>query len=395
MATVALKHVSKVYPDGTRAVDDFSLEVADGEFVVLVGPSGCGKSTILRLLAGLETVSRGEILIDEAPVNDVPAQQRNTAMVFQNYALYPHKTVRQNLAFPLRMMQVPKSERKERIARVAETLGLEPWLDQRPKNLSGGERQRVAMGRAMVRDPSVFLLDEPLSNLDAKLRVEVRAEIAQLQRRLATTTVYVTHDQIEAMTLGNRVAVLRAGHLQQVGAGQELYDKPANVFVAGFIGSPGMAVFPTRLHSSHRDSEKPDSGRIEFGEQQLSISTAVLQRFMGGKHYDNQQVLAGLRPEAFRAAQEVSQENRVQVQVVSKEALGHEHIIYFQSPTALYEDGPAPSAQQTEPSENDRMAARLPADHPAPSPNETVLLGVDTNQMVLFDLNGNRLNGDC
>ncbi|MFW6168981.1 MAG: ABC transporter ATP-binding protein, partial [Planctomycetota bacterium] len=206
MATVELRNVSKVFADGTEAVHRFSLEVNDGEFVVLVGPSGCGKSTILRMLAGLEEVSEGEIRIDGQIANHQRPQQRNTAMVFQNYALYPHKTVRQNLAFPLRMMQVEKEDRKQRIAQVAETLGLTPWLDRRPKHLSGGQRQRVAMGRAMVRNPVVFLLDEPLSNLDAKLRVQVRAEIAQLQKRMKTTTVYVTHDQVEAMTLGDRVA---------------------------------------------------------------------------------------------------------------------------------------------------------------------------------------------
>ncbi|MGD8396976.1 MAG: ABC transporter ATP-binding protein, partial [Candidatus Eiseniibacteriota bacterium] len=232
MATVELREVTKVFDGDVTAVDRLSLALEDGELLVLVGPSGCGKSTALRLVAGLETATAGEIRIDGEVVNGLAPQERDIAMVFQNYALYPHKTVRGNLAFPLRMMRMERAERERRIARTAGLLGLEPLLERRPRQLSGGQRQRVAMGRALVRDPRVFLLDEPLSNLDAKLRVEIRAEIAELQRRIGITTLYVTHDQVEAMTLGDRVAVLRDGRLQQVDDAQTLYDAPANVFVA-------------------------------------------------------------------------------------------------------------------------------------------------------------------
>ena len=247
MARVVLEHVDKTFPGGTRALVDCSLEVADGELVVLVGPSGCGKSTLLRLVAGLEQPTAGTIRIGDRVVNPLGPQERNVAMVFQDYALYPHMTARANLEFPLRMRRLGRDERAVRVARVAETLGLGALLDRLPKALSGGQRQRVAMGRALVREPDAFLMDEPLSNLDATLRTQVRAEIKTLQRRTRTTTLYVTHDQIEAMTLGDRVAVLDRGVVQQVATPRELYERPANSFVAGFIGSPPMNLFPTRL----------------------------------------------------------------------------------------------------------------------------------------------------
>jgi ABC-type sugar transport system ATPase subunit len=244
MASVSFEGVEKVYPGGVVALSDFSLEVADGELVALVGPSGCGKSTVLRLLAGLETPTRGAIRIGGKDVSALAPQERNVAMVFQDYALYPHLSVRENLAFPLKMRGMPAAERTQRVARVAELLSLAPLLERAPRQLSGGERQRVAMGRALVREPAAFLLDEPLSNLDAKLRVQVRAEIAELRRRAPTTMLYVTHDQVEALTLGDRVAVLERGRLQQVAKPAELYEKPANRFVAGFIGSPPMNFVP-------------------------------------------------------------------------------------------------------------------------------------------------------
>jgi ABC-type sugar transport system ATPase subunit len=246
MAAVGFEGVGKVYPGGVVALADFSLEVGDGELVALVGPSGCGKSTVLRLLAGLEAPSAGVIRIGGRDVGALPPQARNVAMVFQDYALYPHLSVRENLAFPLKMRGMPAAEREARVARVAELLSLAPLLDRAPRQLSGGERQRVAMGRALVREPAAFLLDEPLSNLDAKLRVQVRAEIAELRRRAPTTMLYVTHDQTEALTLGDRVAVLERGRLQQVATPAELYEKPANRFVAGFIGSPPMNFAPGR-----------------------------------------------------------------------------------------------------------------------------------------------------
>src|SRR5881397_3190866 len=247
MATITYESVGKVYPDGTEAVADLELELDDGELMVLVGPSGCGKSTALRMTAGLEDITSGRLLIDEEVVNAKQPQERDIAMVFQDYALYPHMTVRQNMGFALRMMKLPKSEIRRRVDEAAERLSLTALLDRRPKNLSGGQRQRVAMGRAIVREPKAFLMDEPLSNLDAKLRVQMRAEISALQKQLGVTTLYVTHDQVEAMTMGDRVAVMKNGRLQQCAPPQELYDDPANVFVAGFMGSPKMNLFHSLL----------------------------------------------------------------------------------------------------------------------------------------------------
>src|SRR5712691_8323028 len=240
MAQVTLENVVKVYPDGTEAVKELSLEIADGELMVFVGPSGCGKTTALRMVAGLEEITAGNIKIGDRVVNRLPPRERDVAMVFQNYALYPHKSVYENLAFPLKLRKLAKPEIEQRVQRIARLLELQEQLKRRPRQLSGGQRQRVAMGRAIVREPQVFLMDEPLSNLDAKLRTQMRAEISLLHRELAVTTIYVTHDQVEAMTLGERVAVMRKGELQQVAPPQELYDRPANLFVAGFIGSPAM-----------------------------------------------------------------------------------------------------------------------------------------------------------
>ena len=240
VAGVTFQGVSKIYPDGTRAVNDFNLGIEDGEFMVLVGPSGCGKTTALRMVAGLEDISEGQLKIGERVVNHVPPRDRDIAMVFQSYALYPHLSVYDNIAFGLKLKKTPKAEIDKRVQEAAQVLGLEGFLDKKPRALSGGQRQRVAMGRAIVREPAAFLMDEPLSNLDAKLRVQMRAEIAKLQSDLGTTTVYVTHDQVEAMTMGDRVAVMRKGELQQVAQPQELYDRPVNLFVGGFIGSPAM-----------------------------------------------------------------------------------------------------------------------------------------------------------
>src|SRR6266540_858675 len=240
MARISFESVKKIYPDGTLAVQDLSLAIADGELVVFVGPSGCGKTTALRMIAGLEEITAGEIRIGDRVVNELAPRDRDIAMVFQNYALYPHKTVYENLAFPLKLRKLPKEEISRRVTRIARLLELEEQLKRRPRQLSGGQRQRVAMGRAIVREPQAFLMDEPLSNLDAKLRTQMRAEIGLLHKELGVTTIYVTHDQVEAMTLGQRVAVMRKGELQQVSAPQELYDRPKNLFVAGFIGSPAM-----------------------------------------------------------------------------------------------------------------------------------------------------------
>lgn len=326
MASVELRHVSKVFPDGSTAVDDLSLEIADGEFMVLVGPSGCGKTTALRMLAGLESVTGGDILIGGRPVNGVSPQHRNVAMVFQNYALYPHMTVRKNMEFPLRMLKLSREERARRVARAGELLGLEEQLDRRPGSLSGGQRQRVAMGRAIVRDPSVFLMDEPLSNLDAKLRVQIRTEISALQRRMGITTVYVTHDQIEAMTLGHRVAVLDRGRLQQVSSPAQLYRRPANTFVAGFIGSPPMNLFDGRLCQAEARLE------VELGGQRIPVGGEVERRQPGIGRLAGEAVIAGIRPDAFSLATDAAVHDTLEVEIEAVEHLGSELLLYFRLP---------------------------------------------------------------
>ena len=289
MAEITIEHVTKRYPDGTEAVKDVDLDIPDGEFVILVGPSGCGKSTLLRMIVGLEDISDGEIKIGGTVVNDKPPRERNLAMVFQNYALYPHMTVRENMAFPLRLAKVADEEVRRRVEEAAKVLELTEHLDRRPANLSGGQRQRVAMGRAIVREPSAFLLDEPLSNLDAKLRVQMRTEIARLQNRLKTTTVYVTHDQTEAMTLGDRVAVLRKGVVQQVDSPKELYRNPVNLFVAGFIGSPSMNFLPAEVEGSTvklpiASFELPSSLRDSVGNRGLRRHQPGRRRRFGPSH---------------------------------------------------------------------------------------------------------------
>jgi multiple sugar transport system ATP-binding protein len=269
MAEIAYEHVWKIYPDGTEAVHDFDLEIRDGELMVLVGPSGCGKTTALRMLAGLEEITEGEIRIGDRIVNDLTPKDRDIAMVFQSYALYPHMTVADNLAFGLKLRKLPKQEINERVQRAARILQIEEFLKRKPRALSGGQRQRVAMGRAIVREPEAFLMDEPLSNLDAKLRVQMRAEIHQLQRRLGVTTIYVTHDQVEAMTMGDRVAVMNAGHLQQVDTPQVLYDQPVNEFVAGFIGSPSINLVESELAKSNGHLE------VSLGEHKLAVDDQI------------------------------------------------------------------------------------------------------------------------
>src|SRR5689334_13617851 len=289
MAEIAYEHVSKVYPDGTQAVHDLELEIADGELMVLVGPSGCGKTTALRMLAGLEEISGGEIRIGDQIVNDLTPKERDIAMVFQSYALYPHMTVEQNLAFGLRLRKLPKQEVAERVRRAARILQIEEFLKRKPRALSGGQRQRVAMGRAIVREPQAFLMDEPLSNLDAKLRVQVRAEIHQLQRRLGVTTIYVTHDQVEAMTMGDRAAVMNAGHLQQVDTPQVLYDQPVNEFVASFIGSPSINLVESQLAKSN--------GHLEatLGEHKLTLDDQVARNRSGLESYIGKKIILGIR----------------------------------------------------------------------------------------------------
>jgi len=316
LSEIALEGVTKVFADGAEAVKDMSLEIGDGEFMILVGPSGCGKSTALRMIAGLEDISSGEVRIGGDVVNDRAPKDRDIAMVFQNYALYPHMTVRENMGFALKLAGVEKEEVNRKVEDAAKTLDLEQHLDRRPANLSGGQRQRVAMGRAIVRDPKAFLMDEPLSNLDAKLRVQMRTEVARLQSRLETTTVYVTHDQTEAMTLGDRVAVMRAGALQQVGAPAELYERPVNLFVAGFIGSPAMNFMPAEL----------SGGKVKLPIGEADAPQGLSER--------DGQVVAGLRPESFEDAEmvgEVRDERGVvfEAEIDLVESLGSDLFAYF------------------------------------------------------------------
>jgi multiple sugar transport system ATP-binding protein len=326
MAGVTFDGVSKIYPDGTRAVNSIDLEVDDGEFMVLVGPSGCGKTTALRMVAGLEDISEGVLKIGDRVVNHVPSRDRDIAMVFQSYALYPHLTVYDNIAFGLKLKKVPKAEIDKRVQNAAKVLGLEGFLKRKPRALSGGQRQRVAMGRAIVREPQAFLMDEPLSNLDAKLRVQMRAEIAKLQSDLGTTTVYVTHDQIEAMTMGDRVAVMRKGELQQVAAPQELYDKPDNLFVGGFIGSPAMNLVEAKLERANGGLAAVAGGeRIVLGQETLSARPAL-------KDYEGQEVILGIRPEDLEdaaLAADASSDRQLSGEVELTEALGSEVMVHF------------------------------------------------------------------
>ena len=326
MATVTLDSVNKIYDNGFQAIYDLSLDIADSEFLVLVGPSGCGKSTALRMVAGLESISSGELRIGDRVVNDVEPKDRDIAMVFQNYALYPHMTVYDNIGFALKLARVPRPEIDSRVRKAAAILELEPWLDRKPGQLSGGQRQRVAMGRAIVRQPAAFLMDEPLSNLDAKLRVQMRAEIARLQRDLAVTTIYVTHDQVEAMTMGDRVAVLKDGYLQQVGAPQHLYDEPTNVFVAAFIGSPSMNLFEGVVTL---DGEKS----VQIGSQRVALAPEALEKHPALQSYDGQRVVVGVRPEDFEDAAVVTNappDRRVKATVRLVEALGSELMVHFE-----------------------------------------------------------------
>ena len=371
MASVDFVSVGKVYPGGAVGLEDFSLGIGDGELVVVVGPSGCGKSTVLRLLAGLEEPSAGELRIDGRNVNLVSPQERNVAMVFQDYALYPHLRVRGNLEFPLRMRRIRRDEMNRRVEQVAALLDIAALLDRLPKQLSGGQRQRVAMGRALVREPSVFLLDEPLSNLDAKLRVQVRAEIADLQQRTRTTMLYVTHDQVEAMTLGERVAVMNRGRLQQFAPPRDLYERPSNVFVAGFIGTPPMNLFPTRV------AVDGDSVEIAIGGGRVRAPRSALRVDLP-TDIANQPLTAGLRPEALRLADRGSA-GSVEATVEQVEPLGHESLVH---------------ARVSGPKEGEpvRLIARV-AGMPELAKGDAVRLDADLGGLHLFDRNGNAVLG--
>ena len=359
MARVELEHVDKVYPGGTHALFDLTLAIDDAELMVLVGPSGCGKSTVLRLIAGLEDATAGTIRIGDRVVNELRPQERNVAMVFQDYALYPYLSARGNLEFPLKMRRLARGEMRDRVERVARLLDIASLLDRLPKQLSGGQRQRIAMGRALVREPTVFLLDEPLSNLDAKLRIQVRAEIKELQQRTRTTMVYVTHDQVEAMTLGDRVAVLDRGRLQQAAPPRELYERPANVFVAGFIGNPPMNLFATRASADGRG--------LAVGSQTLPIGDAAHASLESAR-------TAGVRPEAVHVKAGAATDGAVRAVVEHVEYLGHEALAHVSIDGGI------------------RLVARVDG-MPALRRGQTVSVGIDPDAVHLFAEDGRALGG--
>jgi multiple sugar transport system ATP-binding protein len=385
MAEIQLDKLTKVYSDGTKAVTDFDLEVADGEFVVFVGPSGCGKTTALRMITGLEPITAGTVRIGGEVVNTLPPKDRDVAMVFQNYALYPHMSAYDNMAFALKMRGVEKAEIERRVTRAARTLGLSDVLKKKPRTLSGGQRQRVAMGRAIVREPQAFLMDEPLSNLDAKLRVEMRAEIARIQRDLGVTTVYVTHDQVEAMTMGDRVCVLRGGFLQQVASPQELYDRPANLFVAEFIGSPAMNLVRAQLAG----------GRVRFGNRSLDVPEAVLSARSGLRDYEGREIVLGIRPEDLEdAAFARNGEARLTVDVEIREDMGSEVFAHFvvdaqpvesQEVLEAMEEEDVPEAVHARMRRGVPFIARLERGTAARE-NTQLELAVDTRRLHFFDL---------
>jgi multiple sugar transport system ATP-binding protein len=374
-----LENVNKIYDNGFQAIHDLSLDISDGEFLVLVGPSGCGKSTALRMIAGLETITEGELRIGDKVVNDVEPKDRDIAMVFQNYALYPHMTVYDNIGFALKLAKVPKEEIDKRVRKAAETLELTTYLDRKPGQLSGGQRQRVAMGRAIVRQPAAFLMDEPLSNLDAKLRVQMRAEIAALQRELGVTTFYVTHDQVEAMTMGDRVAVIKDGYLQQVDSPQSLYDKPSNVFVAAFIGSPSMNLFEAQL------SLDGDGGTVQLGSQSLTLAPESLVARPALRNYDGRTLIIGIRPEDFEdatLANDVRDGATLKSQVQLREALGSEIMVHFSLDAPTVDSGDPDAVEDTGVSAN--TVGRF---HPRSQVRigDAVDIAVSTENMHFFD----------
>jgi multiple sugar transport system ATP-binding protein len=387
MASITFDKVGKIYPGGTRAIEDVNLNIKDGEFLVLVGPSGCGKSTLLRMIAGLEEITEGDLKIGERVVNDVTPKDRDIAMVFQNYALYPHMSVYDNMAFGLKLRKMSKDEIKRRVGEAARVLEITEYLARKPKALSGGQRQRVAMGRAIVREPSAFLMDEPLSNLDAKLRVQMRSEIGLLQQRLGTTTVYVTHDQVEAMTMGDRVAVIRKGKLQQIDTPRSLYDNPDNLFVAGFIGSPSMNFVYGRVEGSGNDLW------ISFAGEKLKVDPASLSSRPRLAEYAGKDVVIGIRPEAFEVVAAVPHADSnqiINVKVDLVEQLGSEAFLHFvkPSPPVITPDIRELLADQgTDPATlgNDtKFTARVDPDF-APRNGEEAKLVVETGKLHFFD----------
>lgn len=380
MAEIVLDHVNKSYPDGHTAVRDLNLTIADGEFLILVGPSGCGKTTTLNMIAGLEDISSGELRIAGERVNEKAPKDRDIAMVFQSYALYPHMTVRQNIAFPLTLAKMRKADIAQKVSETAKILDLTNLLDRKPSQLSGGQRQRVAMGRAIVRHPKAFLMDEPLSNLDAKLRVQMRGEIAQLQRRLGTTTVYVTHDQTEAMTLGDRVVVMYGGIAQQIGTPEELYERPANLFVAGFIGSPAMNFFPARLTAIGLT--------LPFGE----VTLAPEVQGVIAAHPKPENVIVGVRPEHIQDAALIDAYQRIraltfQVKVNLVESLGADKYLYFTTESPAVHSVQLDELAEVEGESalhKNQFVARVPAESKV-AIGQSVELAFDTARLAVFD----------
>lgn len=380
MAEIVLDHVNKSYPDGHTAVRDLNLTIADGEFLILVGPSGCGKTTTLNMIAGLEDISSGELRIAGERVNEKAPKDRDIAMVFQSYALYPHMTVRQNIAFPLTLAKMRKADIAQKVSETAKILDLTNLLDRKPSQLSGGQRQRVAMGRAIVRHPKAFLMDEPLSNLDAKLRVQMRGEIAQLQRRLGTTTVYVTHDQTEAMTLGDRVVVMYGGIAQQIGTPEELYERPANLFVAGFIGSPAMNFFPARLTAIGLT--------LPFGE----VTLAPEVQGVIAAHPKPENVIVGVRPEHIQDAALIDAYQRIraltfQVKVNLVESLGADKYLYFTTESPAVHSVQLDELAEVEGESalhDNQFVARVPAESKV-AIGQSVELAFDTARLAVFD----------
>ena len=401
MATITLESVSKVYPNGFQAVDEVDLVVADGEFMVLVGPSGCGKTTLLRMIAGLETISSGEVRIGERVVNELGPKERDIAMVFQNYALYPHMTVEQNMGFALKLAKLPKAEIGSKVRRAAEVLGLSQWLERKPAELSGGQRQRVAMGRAIVREPAAFLMDEPLSNLDAKLRVQMRTEISRIQRHLGVATVYVTHDQVEAMTMGDRVAVMRDGVVHQIDEPQSVYERPVNMFVGAFIGSPAMNLYEGVLEDGVSE--------VRLGSQRLVLPASVRSARPSLAAYAGREVVVGLRPEhlsvesgvvggsgaagglgaagaagGLGAAGAAGGRPVLEARVELVEALGSELLVYFDlDATRVLAEG-AREAEEEELVSGGQGVARVPP-RTRVRPGDTARFVVDVSEMHFFD----------
>jgi multiple sugar transport system ATP-binding protein len=376
MAEVDMDKVNKVYENGFHAVKDLSLDVGEGEFMVLVGPSGCGKTTALRMVAGLEDITSGTLRIGGKVVNDETPKERDIAMVFQNYALYPHMTVAENIGFALKLRKTPKDQIAAKVKETGEILGLTEWLDRKPGQLSGGQRQRVAMGRAIVREPSVFLMDEPLSNLDAKLRVQMRAEVQRIQRRINVATLYVTHDQVEAMTMGDRVAVMRSGHLQQVDHPQYLYDHPDNLFVAAFIGSPAMNLYEASLTE--------DAGTVRLGSQQIPLPVACRESHPGLARFGGKKIIVGLRPEHLPAANGAGTGPTIQGNVDLIEALGSELMIHFTIDAHRVRAEGATDDDEDATAQSGEGVARVDPGTPA-KVGERLTFAVNTAGMQFFD----------